>query len=800
MNSSLTNTSSDIQSIESLTAEQQQLVKRFVKQSGQPGAIVGVLRGKATWDIRPVFMNNGQLEICRLTDPALSLDGNMFQGFCDLNRTLSQIGKIDSFGQFEGQAWVRRPFYSDTLKSISLDSLHIHPLKFVRRLIKFVADLNKQKIYHGHITTSNITLIDNNPKLIDYGFRAWSANSYEKTNSVAPELYKKFPPTPATDVYGLGHVMLTMLGNVLSREHLSIVQAMCSESVEARPTLDLVTNEFLPAGNLSQKVQIAKRPFRPNELRSGKLISPTLIKRPQTVLEPEIKQQVEKPKIIEPTQQRVEPEVVHTPAPEPPPVRQPVSPAPQPVKQSGGGFFWFIAIPVIAALIWYAKENEIIEYWLEPKEQNGIDYKALWDSGQKNLMSTVAKKAVKKPKSSAAEAIISSIDSLTDEKDIQVDLLKTAFHPAWKNELTKADRQAALTLGLAPLLSGASLNLPQFKDLHPGVLLAIAGALPLNQKNDQLDAIPLSQLTELPDEYGISFQLLEDTGVKVLRYPVAKALCHLVVGDSNPKVIQTFFGSTSNQNDMAQKVVSLVPILDINPNLAENLATYLESSGENALSTFTWFSSKDSTLADWKNVNPAEKLRLSVGADIQTVLGYEQLIDLLSYPLLSVRRKAERQLAVTVPEELFPIVGVLGSEENKLTREQSISLMAALRLKVESQHPFIEAWFNTNPDVNTVVKLLIGRRGIEGFDPFSLEASRYIKDKEWELPLTQLEKLLVHSEALVRALVYRKLDPTKPEELELLKGMSTVEPDKNIRELIRRKVEDFEETEATNEG
>ena len=792
MNSSVISSSSDIKSVESLNSEQQKIIEKFCSGSNQSGVVVGAKIGKGAWDIRPILMDKGSLNICRLTDPNLSLDSNMFQGFCNLYDRLKQINQDFKFGHYDGQAWYRRPYYDQVLDSSTIAGMGIHPLKLIRRLIQQRLDQAKLNIIHGHISTNNLVLANNEFILVDYGFRGWSANSYPTVNTVAPELYKKFPPTPVVDIYGLGVVMSSLLGEVLSLDHLKMIQNMCSENPDTRPMLEEVSNIFLPAGNLAHEVKVVKRPFVPNELRSGKLINPQLIKQPQTILEPSQPiQHIVQPK---PPPAPEPPKPPPMPDPEPVPTRSPVYVQPQvvPERQSSGGMFWFFAVILLAGLVWYANENGTLDYWLEKIKQEEVDYAAYWDSGQPSLMSTVAKKAIKDPSSRAAEVIILSIGSLSDVKEVQEGLLELAFHPAWRTELNEDDKRVALTLGLAPLLIGEAPKMPSFNELHPGVVLAIAAKIPVEQRNSQLDAVAISNLAELPDEYGVVFQLLQNIGVKSLKYSVARVLCHFVAGASNQNLIKVFFSNARNQEDIAQKILIIVPLFNLNPNLAEGVLKYFNTNKAVKLRTLDWLEANAEPLANWGKVLPADKLRLAVGADVQSTLEFEQTVDLLTFPLMSVRRKAERTMAEAIPEDFFPIVSILGSKENLLSREQTISLMAALRLKPESQHPYLSEWFNTNPDVSTVVKLIVARRNAKNFDPFSLEASRYIKDKEWDLSLSQLEKLLLHPEALVRVLAYGKLDPAIPEELAVLKSMAEVEPDETIREQLQKKVQSFE--------
>jgi hypothetical protein len=223
--------------------------------------------------------------------------------------------------------------------------------------------------------------------------------------------------------------------------------------------------------------------------------------------------------------------------------------------------------------------------------------------------------------------------------------------------------------------------------------------------------------------------------------------------------------------------------------LLDNAYNVLVKSSGTLSEVLRWFDG--TTLSHWKDVPSAQKLRLAAGVLPPEPLKLEQYADLLQFPVLSVRPEAAAALKQSFfPEGGHSTISLLASPKNRLTRYQNIFLLTALGLDKETRYSFIAKWFEMKPDPQTVLNLVIERRGITQIDPLNIEGARYVSDKNVEISRSQLQKLLMHQEPLARALAYAKLDLTKAVDVQILRKMLKEESSPELKEQIRLKLED----------
>ncbi|MCB0355314.1 MAG: hypothetical protein KDD64_17400, partial [Bdellovibrionales bacterium] len=203
-----------------------------------------------------------------------------------------------------------------------------------------------------------------------------------------------------------------------------------------------------------------------------------------------------------------------------------------------------------------------------------------------------------------------------------------------------------------------------------------------------------------------------------------------------------------------------------------------------------WFSTGP-TSESWRSVALEKLLELLLHPESVSWLQFEQAADLLRFPQAPVREKGIQRLKVELHDtrSTQELIDVLSTPSTQVKREQVVLLLLALESKGEAQYSFLAKWFETDPDPSLVFALLLSRRSIEGLDPFSVEAARYLIDKHLAPTVEQLEALASHPEALARALGYQYLDASVPAHRRILEAMIQVEPSSRVRDRLRQKLE-----------
>jgi hypothetical protein len=133
---------------------------------------------------------------------------------------------------------------------------------------------------------------------------------------------------------------------------------------------------------------------------------------------------------------------------------------------------------------------------------------------------------------------------------------------------------------------------------------------------------------------------------------------------------------------------------------------------------------------------------------------------------------------------------VLGGEQNRFTREQTITLVAALNLDVSKRAPYVAVFFQLTPSPDMVLLVLLARSERDSSDLFNLEAARYLrKNNGWTATTEMLQLLAHHPEPLARSLAYARLTARDPAQKKILQQRLSEEGEPGLLKSITSKLE-----------
>lgn len=722
--------------VDALSPADLALAEKHAAASGVSGVLVGALRGAAPWDVRPLLLVHGELSLVRLTDPGLVLKRERYRQVTSLLSRVTSEGlsaALRSWGQHGGQIWVQRPFYDTTLAVPS--TLTGDPAVFTdpdvafqaaEELLQTVHRLHALGLVHGHLSPHNVAILDGVPLLLDFGFQvAGSA----RAEFGAPEYAEgvRTAPHAKQDIYGLGLALEALLAQECPAELRRLISAMKSSNPTLRPNLSQVVEVFRHLKRRKPAMPVEPAPLQPPPQVQAKVPDRTI---PRAVVE-EVRSAHEAAK------------------------PQPSSRSLVPLALTA----LVVGITAVGVHLW--QDRERIEF--DPSLRSAASVRSVAEAAlagdeDARLLLTTAAREGKAPDA------------------IRAGLLRVAFHPAWERDLSAADIDAVFQLSVSSVIPDAVQGLVPLDQLHPGVALALASELPLGKLSRGLSALPVAHFSTLAAPYGGLFSELEKLQVTTLGEPAAHALAHIVGGDLRPEVIEVFLVV-----DPARKLRLLAPLVPLFPGLDERLYNAIRTS-ERFAPQIRWFEEDESV--GWMTSAAAQRLSVMMG-DLQG-LPLQQLVDLLRSPLKPLRAEAVRQLAERYPSEKGALT-YLASAISALSRFQTVSLVAALAQTGEAQFSFVQSWFESGPEPDDVLGLLLARANVKELDPFNVEAARYLNLQTIKLSRKQIEQLVTHPEPLARALAYSQLRLTEPSDRKLLESMAQVEPSARLRgELMQR--------------
>ena len=714
------------------------------------GVCVNVMLGQDPWDIRPLMLINNKVSIYRFSRPLgqklLSALAAEMQGFAVIP---GWEMKVEARNEAERLLLIR-PVYQKTLQDELAQADTIQGQRrqeLVSGLIDVVKMLRKRALVHGHISPNNIVEVDGTLILLDPRL---GALHYSKDEHLAPEVNSGDEPEPGADLFGLGSVLSLLLGEHATHQQREIIDRLLLPSPRQRPTIEEVEREFVRS----------LPPQTRTSVRAGKFV--------KKVGEPQSK----------------------------------TTPEPSPQRDEGpdqdartSKWPWFLtALAVVGLGVGVLKYqypyvyNDIIRNIDLFAPAKNPEFELAWASNDKGKMRVVAQAAIEDHDAAAENAIIEDTLRGENRPGVAANLLRVALSELWEPELTFTDRRAALALSVMGVYPDAVKTLPPLNTLHAGVILAIAGQSQAKNPSKQLGEIGIERLAGLPNPVGDLFGQLKGSGTKTLAAPEAIALAGIVSGNPPAETLEAYIGTDSPLPVSLARIAIALPLLSANEATATQLLAILRDRGGEIGQTLSWFDID--ALGVWTKVKSADRLRLILGELPARDLTVEQYADLLTFPLAEVRAKSAEVIRTKfLKAESSQLMLVLGGEQNRFTREQTIALVAALNLDVSKRAPYVAVFFQLTPSPDMVLLVLLARSEKDSSDLFNLEAARYLrKNNGWTATTEMLQLLSHHPEPLARSLAYARLTARDPAQKKILQQRLSEEADPALLKSITSKL------------
>jgi hypothetical protein len=683
---------------------------------------------------------------------ARQLAGDL-EGFARLFNQEIKIQLIPERGQFS----IIRPFVADTLQDElekGLVSGKDQLERIVRQLIKLVGDLSRRSMAHGHLSPANVAIARGELVLLDplMGAIQVSSDPY-----LPPESSLGISPEPTADLFCLGKMIRTLLGDSLSPRQTSVVEQLLLPSPRHRPPLAEVAVAFgLHDATAFQSA--ADQAHHTSRTNAGKLVRSAGASSASG------------------TRSEVSDVWDKT-----------IESAPR-----STGWWFLIPIAVLGGGYLFKERYPSLYYSLASRvpglvSEHSVEFESEWASHQKPRMLVVARSAILRDDPAAMNAITADILSGANPEGVRSRLLRVALDELWRDQLSQVDVRSAIALALIQMFPEGARALPDLKTLHPAIVLAIAGETqPLNS-GKELQSISIDSLTTLPAPFGVLFTELKKLGVTKVGHPAAIGLAAIASGDTRPQAFEGLMTAATDESKAKALVELVVPIVRGNPTAANELFAAIRDRGEQLGTLTSWFALED--LAGWSRVPAMAKLDVALSAATAVGLDQAQYADLLKYPVPEARNFAASMLqkkAFSQGDEKLLLT--LSSDANGLSREQTIALLATLKADPGTKGQFLTKWFELQPNPDTVVLLLVARSHTDSADLFNLEAARYIRRNAWRAPFPLLELLAKHPEPLARVLAYGKLNPAIAAERDLLKKRLSLEKDEGCLKALMAKL------------
>lgn len=746
--------------LELLDERQRAALEARVKLAAQPGIPVSAIATPGSTEWHVLLFESGSIRLLRTLTPN-SLLARQWDAW---QRSAGKLAPRVRAGRLPGEEglWVNRPFEDQLLVPQQ------HSLRALcAALLPLVVQLHDQGLVHGHLRASNIAISASGTwELVDIGV---FDETYRSRDDIAPEIRAGGWPTTESDLFGLSLVLRAAADFSPDSPLGAIVVRMGDREPVRRPSWE----EILEVSGISV--------WRPLHRQASQISGGRMITRNSARIETH----APPPSVVpQPSEAQGEREA--------PRRRQPLGRndawrafsrnflTPRALATALG------AIVALGALIWWRQEPS-------HEGESPLHLASMWRSDEPMLQAEVMRAAIAGDRR-ARELVTAAATRGQIKEPIRARLLRGAFQPAWSRSLADQDARAALSLAAAPLLSVDLANLPPLSELHPGVLFGILADLPLVAGRSALNNLPLIRLFTLPSPFGEAFvrlsAVLPTREETPLDHLAARVLARVLLGESPPDTFAALLNEQASDELASGMVLVLAPVLQTDEQRAALLNQLVRAPGPTG-ERARWFT--EQSVVDWAATPLERKLELLSGT-LASGLSFDQIADLLSFPLPSMRRAALERLTTMVPagegEPLFAAAQVLATTVHPLRRGQVVALLRALHLKDQNAYPLLTAWFQTEPDPKTVVTLLANHPSQSGLDPFSVEAARYLKDRDWELPLPLIGALLSNPEPLVRAVVYAKMNLRDPAQRALAEEAKEIERDERLkRELARRLAE-----------
>jgi hypothetical protein len=751
-----------------LNNNQLRYLQEYQRRAQLGGQCVGALVGVEDWDIRPLVVEGGKLTITRFTRPdntLLDVSINSLQTTLMKLSAYHGVQALIKHGASGNQIWLRRSFYQNTMYDLAGGITGMpakQRLRRVRELLKTIESLHHNEIFHGHICTSNIAWEGEKPIILDIGM-ACSMSQKSIIEDIAPEIKQGALVNESTDVYGLGMVISSILPRAAFQDENAMIDRMLSEDILSRPTLDQAIDFFIDAEHGWHDKQLrahSKQSF----VKVNNLVDPTIEQRVAIKTAPP----------IDIYEEDLDEEMLASQV--------------EANKAAAGRAFMISAFSVLMLLFVWTYHEQISNLFNSSGQRIEGSYEDLWQSGQPSLMQVVAKLAIDDRNRLAQATIIGSALKGQTPVRVKTDLIRFVFDAKWEEKLSEDDRSLALSLALAGIRDQAP-NLNILQKAHPIVLLGIIGTLNVDVQVPALAQVSVERLNQLPNPFNQVFKEISKTKGLTLADTSVRAAAHLVLGDDAESMIVKYFEKSQSDLEMFRYLRALTPIFSMRTGLDTTTYSYLLSKSKIFAQTSRWFD--EEPLGKWEEVSRAQKLSILAGGEVKAQLTFERLCDLMKFPNPKVSEVAALELKDRFyGGKLEGLLKFMSSRENRLTRAQTISIMAALPLTGHEADTFYARWFAGNPDAESVNTMLLLRSDVSKSDVFNIQAANYLTSKSFTISIANLKKMVIHPEPLARALAYSRLRKSVPEELELLQSMALAEPDNSLREKIKARLRD----------
>jgi len=747
--------------VERLDTSEQVFCKEALRVTGERGALIGAVRSDlGARAIRPVALIQGSL--CYIRSIRFKQEHGESH-VRDLKQYLEAIASFQSssteskeelrFGIGDDLIWFMRPYFKQDYSSLPSETVSAFIPKIMERLTR----LHAKRLWHGNISTNNILCTDSmKAVLVDFGMHRFE------------QAILGFQDSPQFEVERNRDIsqLLRLSKSVLPPDKISLLPEF--DSMVDSPELcgELSTEQLYRTlyPELIAKPALIHRPT----VKSGKLISAN---RPNEVTQssPKAAQSVEP--VID--------EAVET------------SPAGKNSKKAAGNdtvFYVLLGMVCVALLYFYYRPAEQGDLEIRPEQERVSERRleSYWESGEVDLMEQIARRAAVDGDLSAQNVILRGVERGDQPAEVAYPLLQIAFGSPWSGQYSASDRKALFQIALSRLLAPEERIDLDFRDSHAGVIYSLLATLPVSQDLSWLGLGELNPLVALPGGHGELFRGLEQLELRDLDHPSVRSAAHFLAGSMSSQLMTNFLYGADSDTERSQRLTLLLPLFADSSDRSETLLESLLQT--EVYSRYRlWF--EQSELVEWSARPALLRLLLLVSAGEGVQLSDEEMADLMTFPARAVRATAVSYFSTRFADRRSDrMLAYLASPENSLSRNHVVALLMALLASEDTSFGFIQQWFETDPDPLSVLQILVARATFEELDYFSVEASRYLKDAEWESTPENLAGLIGHPEALARSIAYARLDPRVAEERALLEQMIRLEPVERIRIELERKL------------
>lgn len=724
-----------------LSEEQRSVLDSYRPLLPEGAICVNVMLGAEKWDIRPLVLEGKQVSLCRISRPLSEAQCKTYaaelEGFSVIGSCPGKVVRAPGAQQF----FFVRPYVNATLKD-QIDSGDLRPgvhnLELAMQLFARLREMRSCSLIHGHICPANLAVVEGALTLLDPLIGAVNCT---QEKSVPPELSPGEEPADTADLFGLGFTLSSALGDELSPQQQQVVKRLMLPSPRQRPSLEEAEDAF--------GYRAAGVGARPGG--AGKMI----------------KRGAAAPGRIAEAQGRS-----------------------SKASASWGLSGRLLAIAVAVAVAGYGCKALWPESYQVLMRRAGlstrgdsVEWAAAWSSGDAAKMKAVARAALMSGDAAAQDVIIDAIMGGENPPKTTPRLMRVGLNDLWRDQLSDKDVDAVIRLTVASLFKEGLDRMPPLASLHPGVILAVAGEMPPADPTPQLKLIPISAFVSLPDPFGASFRHLNELGVSSAGAPESVALAAIMSGLTSPQLFDAFMGADTSPRSALAKLSIILPIVGSNDAATAQLAASIRDRGGELGQVLGWFDIDD--LAKWSKIPGSQKLGLALNQMPEATLTQAQYADLMTFPLPGVREQAALALKKSFFRDIDGnLLLTLSGQGNRLSREETVALVAALALEPSKRVPFIGAWFGLKPSPDTVLLLLLARSGYDSTDTFNLEAARYLRRNQWTATTEMLKLLAQHPEPLARTLAYTRLDPRDDAQKKILQERISAEKDQGLLKMV----------------